>query len=202
MGVTVAYVFLSRAQLPYMTMEVKGKVMSAVQGPHRVAIALEEGQFLGDPEIKARLVVTVGSEAPALERVRALTRLVASVVQASPAHTVAWQPSGVALPAETFLQLMPLLEQGPLTSFWVSIRTQGSSGRTVGLVDFDSMELEAVDCPSGAEAVEKYLYGLAEYLIEQGPVVKDGDSVGEGVRVVYSDSGFVKGTRVMRLVWE
>lgn len=208
MGVTVAVVVLSRAQLPDMgpSLQADGNILSGSHGPYQIAIALSEGQSLGDPENRAQLLVTLRSDVPAMQRAEAMVGLLASVVERTPARAVIWQASGVAVPADTFLQLFPLLREGPLTSLWVSFAMQEGSGRTIGLADFDLMELEVVDCPLGFQEAEAYLFGLAEYLLTQGPVVKDGDSLGEDelgkVRVVYSPSAFDQGKQVMRLVWQ
>ena len=50
------------------------------------------------------------------------------------------------------------------------------------------------------------LLALAGYVLEKGPVISDGNTVGgdagEKIRVVFSDSTFGHPDRVMRLVYE
>jgi hypothetical protein len=199
MGVTFAVVALSQPQLPDMgpSLRAEGQVLSGTHGPYQIAIALRQ--------VPAQLLVSLRAEVPPLQRAQAMMGLLASVVQSCPALAVTWQASGVSVPVEKFLQLVPLLEEGPLVSLWVSFEVHEDSGRTIGLEDFGLMELETVNCPLGPAEAEEYMSGLAEYLLTQGSVVQDGDTLGEDergvVRVVYSESAFANPNRVMRLVW-
>jgi hypothetical protein len=73
--------------------------------------------------------------------------------------------------------------------------------KALGLMEFESKN--AGESPG--ELRERFL-GLAGYLVENGPVINDGDTVGqdanERIRVVYSDSEFGHEGQVMRLVYE
>jgi len=52
------------------------------------------------------------------------------------------------------------------------------SGATRGLATFGLMEIEAVDFPDDIPAMNTMLLDLSAYLIEAGPVLKHGDTVG------------------------
>lgn len=77
---------------------------------------------------------------------------------------------------------------------------------TLGLSDFGLMELEASDAHEPPNELMARLTSLAEYLIENGPVIKNGDTVGEDaqekIRVAYKESAFRPMQQVMRLVYD
>jgi hypothetical protein len=68
------------------------------------------------------------------------------------------------------------------------------------------MEFEAAESPEKPAELRERLIELAACMVKQGPVIRDGDSVGrnaqERIRVVYSDSIFGNAGRVMRLGYE
>jgi hypothetical protein len=94
---------------------------------------------------------------------------------------------------------------------WVDFRVgkdgeRTSSGFTAGMAALGLMELETQHCPEPPGELKDRLLGLAGYLLENGPVIRDGDTVGEDanekIRVVYAPSSFGHEGRVMRLEYE
>jgi hypothetical protein len=68
------------------------------------------------------------------------------------------------------------------------------------------MELEAKQCPEPPRELRERFEALIRYLLENGPVIRDGDTVGEDaserIRVVYATSAFGHKGQVMRLEYE
>lgn len=68
------------------------------------------------------------------------------------------------------------------------------------------MELETLNSPEPLGELRERFFGLAGYLIENGPVIKDGNTIGEDgnerIKIVYTDSAFGHDSQVMRLEYE
>ena len=65
------------------------------------------------------------------------------------------------------------------------------------------MEFETENSPEQPGDLRERLYGLCNYVLENGPVINDGDTIGqdanERIRVVYAESAFGRDGKVMRL---
>jgi hypothetical protein len=65
------------------------------------------------------------------------------------------------------------------------------------------MEFETDDSPEPPGELRERFFGLANYLLDNGLVIKNGDTIGEDanerIRVVYDDSDFGLKGKVMRL---
>ena len=65
------------------------------------------------------------------------------------------------------------------------------------------MELEAQNSPEPPGKLRERFFNTACYLLENGPVIRDGDTVGDSaedkIKVVYADSAFGNPKKVMRL---
>jgi hypothetical protein len=99
------------------------------------------------------------------------------------------------------------LPGAPPIYIWVDFRVgmgeSGASGFTVGMTALGHMELEAENVPETPVGLRERFFGLANYLMERGPVIQDGDTIGEDanerIRVIYADSAFGHEGAVMRL---
>lgn len=156
------------------------------------------------------LIVTVGSEDPPLERAKLLTQLVTALLAASEsALGVYWGDATLVIPPEMFRDFATeLLPDGLPLLLWVDFRVGraeegGSRGFTTGLAKLGHMEVEVLSSPEKPKQLWERLTGLVGYLLENGPVVKDGNTIGsdenEKIRVVYADSTFGHECQVMRL---
>jgi hypothetical protein len=101
-----------------------------------------------------------------------------------------------------------MLPDGLPLYIWVDFRLvknkQGRvAGFTQGMEQLGHMELETLDSPETPGGLKERFFGLACYLVENGPVIRDGDTVGENahekIRVIYSDSAYGHKNKVMRL---
>lgn len=136
---------------------------------------------------EAHLVVGVSAEgeAPKARAIR-LTLLTTAVCASMPSATAVYWGSGTTVsPADRFVELAKEMspEALPLLS-WVEFRTFPGSVRgtcnvfTTGLEALGLMEIEVRDAPHPPARVLERVMDVAAYLLESGPVLKDGDTIG------------------------
>jgi hypothetical protein len=163
---------------------------------------------------RAHIIVTVMSEGlSAVEQSIILTRGIAAVLGAcNSALGVYWGNATLIIPRPIFLDFTEkVLPLGPPLDLWVDFRVgreteKTSAGFTVGLRELGHMELEARDCPEKPGELRDRFQSLARYLLENGAVIRDGDTVGnaanEKIRIVYADSTFGVSGKVMHLRYQ
>lgn len=162
---------------------------------------------------ETHIIVTILSELNRIEQAILLTKATAAVLASSDAAIgVYWGNATLVVPKKIFVEFAgEVLPHGPPLDIWVDFRvgwqtSTTSSGFTQGMEALGHMEMEAQDSPEKPSDLRQRLHGLARYLVQNGPVIRDGDTVGEDarerIRVVYSDSGFAPDKRVMRLQYE
>lgn len=137
-------------------------------------------------EHKSHMIVTVSSnELTPVEQSILLTQVTAAVMSVSQgALGVFWTNSLMVVPSNLFIDFAKeILPKGPPIDIWIDFRidvegSRRSSGFTTGLAALGLMEIEAVEAPESANALRDRLSGLADYLIRNGLVIKDGDTYG------------------------
>lgn len=165
-------------------------------------------------EHESHAIVTVRGELSPIELSTLLTQATAASMASSPQSLgVFWTNAALVVPKDLFfdfaVQVMP---HGPPLPIWVDCRVGWneskslSTGFTTGLVELGLMELEALDATEPPAELKKRFEAIAGYLLENGPIIKNGDTVGESadekIRIVHSNSAFgIRGT-VMRLAYE
>ncbi len=158
-------------------------------------------------------IVTVNGELDPLALSTLLTQTTAAAMAAcSSAIGVYWGNATMIVPKNIFIDFAKeVLPHGPPLHVWVDFRVgkdseQSSAGFTTGMTALGHMEFEAQNSPEPPGELRERFLALAGYVVENGPVIKDGDTVGEDaeerIRVVYSDSAFGHEGKVMRLVYE
>jgi hypothetical protein len=158
----------------------------------------------------AHLIVTVLSDAGPVERARRLTQVAAAILATCPeAPGVFWTNAELIVPSNLFQEFTTqILPQGPPLYAWVDFRVGSagkgrSSGYTNGLKAFGQMEFETDNATESPGDLRERLFSLASYVLTQGAVIRDGDTVGqnarERIRVVYGPSRFGLPGQVMRL---
>lgn len=115
----------------------------------------------------------------------------------------------MVVPKEMFIKFAEeVLPHGPPVHIWVDFRVGDgdanlSSGFTSGLDALGLMDIVATETPESVAGLRERLTGLAGYLISNGLVINDGDTIGhdedELIRVVYGDSEFGHEKQVMLL---
>lgn len=162
---------------------------------------------------KIHWIVTVSGQLSPLEFSKLLTQVTAAFMAACPsAIGVYWGNATLVIPKNIFIDFAKeVLPQGPPLHIWIDFRVgkdseKSSSGFTTGMTALGHMEIEAQGAPEPPSDLRGRLLSLTEYLIDKGPVIKDGDTigdeVGERIRVIYSKSSFGHEGKVMRLKYE
>lgn len=156
------------------------------------------------------LLVTIVGEMDPIDYSTLLTQVTTAVLATSPTATgVYWGNATLVIPKAIFIDFaMEVMNEGPPLHIWVDFRVgsesdKTTSGFTSGMEALGHMELEAKNTPETAGDLRERLMGLAGYLLDSGPVIKDGDTIGEDanerIRIVYSKSLFGNEDKVMRL---
>jgi len=162
---------------------------------------------------RAHTIVTVSGELDEIERSTLLTQVTAAVLHACHcALGVYWGNATLVVPKALFCEFaVEILPKGPPLPIWVDIRVGRnadgrSSGFTTGMAALGHMEFETQDSTEPPQALRERFEALAGYVLENGPVIGDGNTVGsdanEKIRVVYADSQFGHTAKVMRLEYE
>jgi hypothetical protein len=163
------------------------------------------------PLHQAHLVVTASGSNSPIETSEVLTKVTAALCQCvAEALGVFWTNAVMVVPKELFIEFATrVLPEGPPLPIWVDLRVgwnetkTASAGFTTGLAPLGLMELEASAASEQPSDLRQRFESLAYYLLENGPVIRDGDTIGnseaEKIRVVYSSSNFGADGTVMRL---
>jgi len=166
----------------------------------------------------AHTIVTVmrfgddGQETNLVAQAALLSRVLASTVAVSNSIEAVYFGSAnhVVLPS-LFRELTQATLPEPLPIAWVAInvgqRPDGvMTGHTRGMDMLGLMDIEIPETGETAEGVFSRLTGIVDYLIENGMVISNGDTLGateeERIRVVYGPSALDQEREVMRLVSE
>jgi hypothetical protein len=159
---------------------------------------------------KQHLIVTISDERPPVERTKLLSQVVAAILATCPqALGVYWGNATLVISPQLFREFaVRMLPDGLPLYIWIDFRIgPGKDGKSAGFTQgmkwFDHMELESLNANEPPGELRERMFGLCCYLIENGPVIRDGDTVGqdakEQIRVVYSPSAFGHKGQVMRL---
>jgi hypothetical protein len=159
-------------------------------------------------------IVTVNGELSPVELSTLLTQTTAALMVSSPESIgVFWTNATMVVPKDLFFSFATeVLPLGPPLLIWVDCRVGWaesetiSAGFTTGLAELGLMELETQTATEAPSELRKRFEAIAGYLLENGPVIGDGDSLGdseaEKIRVVYTDSKFGAKGPVMNLCYE
>ncbi|QRK05782.1 DUF4261 domain-containing protein [Archangium violaceum] len=155
-----------------------------LEGPARAAWHWPEAT----ERLKAHLGhVLVAVLAPGLDRVSTmllLTRVVAAVAATADASGVYWGEGPVVNAPEDFIEetRRTSRERLPLylwLAFQLARNPDGSFTLcTSGMKSFELMELELVACRTKPAELVDRAFNFAHYLLDHGPVLKDGDTIG------------------------
>ena len=127
-------------------------------------------------------VVQSGTAGPKLAAAGRQTQVVNALVRATDALAVFWGTNFVA--PDTFTELATDDDVTIPALLWIAYGlTQEDNGdyriATRGMTDFGLLEIEARTQARSAETLFGFVYDLSVYLLEMGPVIADGDTVGQ-----------------------
>ncbi len=159
---------------------------------------------------KRHVIVTVMGDGTRIEQMNVLTQATIALTDACEgAIGVYWCNSSHVLPPKKFTEIACQFMPSDLPlPIWIAFRVArnpdgSSAGFTKGLAAFDQMEFEATNSPEAPEELRDRLLGLAEYVIRNGRVIKNGHTIGEDakerIKVTYVKSSFGAEGDVMRL---
>lgn len=160
----------------------------------------------------AHAIVSVFGEPQPFSRQMILSQVTCAVLDShESALGVLWCGSGAVFPKEMFQQA--ITENSPSdypTSLWVNIQVGTnengtSSGHTSGMNSLGHREFETTAGTEPPSELRGRLAGLVDHVLENGPVFKDGDTVGESesekILMLHLGSQFGKLGSVIRLVY-
>ncbi len=187
---------------------------SDLEGPCATSVLWKDAaEVLRDHQAHLLVTIMFEDELPPIEKSVFLTQVTASVVNTcESALGVYWCNATLVIQPKLFhdfaIRVMPV---GPPIHIWVDFRVgpneQGTtSGFTTGLESLGLMELETENASDPPGELRERFEGLIHYLLENGPVIEDGDTIGEDmserIRVAYAASAFGHESTVMRLDYE
>lgn len=159
---------------------------------------------------RSHLILTVFGDETALAEARLLTMVTTSVLATcgNPCG-VSWGGAGLLIAPDVFKEVAreALPDDLPL-HLWLAVYMAGNedgtfSGFTRGMDDFGLMEFVTENATDPPQELCQRFYGLGDYLLINGPVITDGDTIGESmserIRVLFCDSPFGHENQVMRL---
>ncbi|WP_146117602.1 MULTISPECIES: DUF4261 domain-containing protein [Pirellulaceae] len=159
---------------------------------------------------RGHLIVTAIGEGSMVEQSKLLTMVTASLLRTvgKPAG-VLWGENGLLNSPEMFCDLAEGMLPGEVPfPLWLSVFLgKNSDGTTVGFTQgmgaFDLMDFVTENATDSPDDLSERFYGLADYLVENGPVIEDGHTLGEDagkrIQVRYCESPFGHERPVMRL---
>lgn len=163
----------------------------------------------------AHTIVTVmrfsddGQETNLVAQAALLSRVLASAIAVSDSiHAVYFGSANHVVLPGLFRDLTQATLPEPMPIAWVAInvgeRPDGvMTGHTRGMDMLGLMDIEIAETGDSAQGVFDRLTGIVDYLIENGMVISDGDTLGatdeERIRVVYGFSALDPERKVMRL---
>lgn len=162
---------------------------------------------------RAHILLSVSGNGSARERAKLLSHLIAATIQTTPSALAVhcatsdalWQASAISQMASGD-GITPML----FVSLRIFRKRPSSFGRpprlsaiTHGLHAFGLMEIEVSNFPGDPGALHGTIHNLAGYLIEAGPVLKDGDTFGPDtatkIAVRHVSSEVLKNQKVYRI---
>jgi Domain of unknown function (DUF4261) len=153
-------------------------------------------------------IVSASGETP-LAACLAATRLTCAVLDAMGGLGVYWSEAPQVVRADVFRELATTAADAePPVLLWLRIGAQTEDDgtatvRTTGMRQLGLMDIEAVRAHMPAEDLHRIVTGVAEYLVVNGPVIADGDTIGgthsERIGVSHRPSELEPGERVYAL---
>jgi hypothetical protein len=185
---------------------------SDLEGPCATSILWPNAEAEIRPH-KAHCIVTIMDELSPIDMATKLTQATAIVLGAcEEAIGVYWGNATLVIAKPIFRDFaLEILPDGYPLYIWVDFRVGSdepnrTSGFTQGMEALGHMEFEAQGVSESVSDLRERLFDLASYLLTNGPVIMDGDTIGqdadEKIKVCFEASVFGNENKVMRLRYE
>jgi hypothetical protein len=133
-----------------------------------------------------------------VERATLLSRITAAILFNTNSIGVYWGAGTVVSSKEVFMEKINNMDIDNLPfELWIDLRLQrtksgGCQFFTTGMKSFGHREIEIRDSKMNGNDISSFMYNIIAYLLEKGPVIKDGDTIGgdenEKIKVRYDKS--------------
>lgn len=163
---------------------------------------------------ESHVICTVAGDLDPLKMSELLTQVSWAILQADPdAVGVYWGTAEMVIHRPIFCDFTTDVMPNELpVLIWVKIALgpspegSGMAGFTTGMHAFGHKEFETLRSPDTVEELMDRFTGLACYVLENGPVINDGDTIGssasERIMVQFAESRFGNEGEVMQLVYD
>lgn len=114
-----------------------------------------------------------------------VSQLTASVLEEVNGHGVYWGNAALLNKKDVFCDMVYEIDKIGLPLYlWIDFRVERNRDNSInlityGLSNFGVMEIEVVNTKKNFGDVLDFVYNISNYLIENGNVIKDGDTIGE-----------------------
>ncbi|MDA8563909.1 DUF4261 domain-containing protein [Mariniblastus sp.] len=185
---------------------------SDLEGPCKTSVLWRDAAVAIKGHTRHAVVTVIGAPNH-IARSKLLTKITAAVlVSTESAIGVYWGNATLVIGKDLFVDFASkvLPEELPL-HIWIDFRVgsnkDGSShGFTHGMAELGHMEFETQNANESPKELHDRLISLAGYVLEHGPVLKDGNTVGESateqIKVSYQASDFGHTEKVISLVYD
>lgn len=182
---------------------------SDLEGPCQTSWLWKEATQVMKPHDE-HFIITIGGESAPLERAKRLTQVIASLIATTePIVGIYWSQAPLVMSPPMFRDFATtILPDGFPVYAWVDFRVGKNekgktSGFTSGMKGLGLMEFETESSQEPPGELLERLFGLVNYVLEHGPVIKNGDTVGEDenerIKVIHAKSFIGRPQKVMRL---
>lgn len=191
---------LMRAPIPW----------SELEGPCATSILWPKAAEELKPHSGHLIVTVLRRDDDPIASSRMLTQACVSVLATcAEAPGVYWGNATLLVPSKLFQEFATeIMPSTPPIHIWVDFRVGPtgngtSSGFTTGMRALGHMEFETENATDSPGELRERFTALADYVLENGPVINDRDTIGEDenaqIRAVYAPSAFGHKETVMRL---
>jgi hypothetical protein len=189
---------------PYPATDIEGPIATSWMWPPQPPIAHVKRH-------RSHLLITMtGGEEGPVQRRLILTAVTAIAARQPGVMAVYWPEATLVLYPPVFMSMAEKLHtpQGPPLYLWVDLRAlrneDGTTGLfTTGLSALGHMEIEIPRIAMAAGDLREWLLSIMYYLLENGPVLKDGQTIGmsaeQQIRIIHCQSSFGHPGTVIRL---
>lgn len=182
-----------------------------LEGPCETSVLWPEAKQVLKSHTHHWLVTLMSDGLEPIEESTLLTQILAATLESPHATGVYYGNATLVVQPKLFQDMASLLPETYPIFTWIDFRVgpneSGSvSGFTAGMKALGHMEIECENATDEVGDFRERLLNLCDYLLQNGPVIQDGHTVGsdanERIRVRIASSAFGHEGQVMRLDYE